>query len=55
MDETNYAKVGYEAYAEFTGGKTFDGRDMPKWGNLPDKTKEAWLEAALAILEADER
>lgn len=25
------AKVAYEAYARSTGGKTFDGRDMPAW------------------------
>jgi hypothetical protein len=54
MDEKDYGQIGYEAYAEFTGGKTWDGRDMPKWDNLPNKIKEAWLEAALAIIEADE-
>jgi hypothetical protein len=43
-------KIGYEAYAKFTGGKTFDGRDMPEWGDLTDRIQDAWRAAARAIL-----
>lgn len=43
-------KVGYEAYAKFTGGKTFDGRDMPKWDDLTENIQNAWRAAAHAIL-----
>ena len=43
-------RVGYNAYAEFTGGKTFDGRDMPTWDALPERIRGAWEEAARAIL-----
>lgn len=39
------AQVGYEAYAEYTGGKTFDGRDMPTWDALPDRIQGAWRAA----------
>lgn len=46
-----YGQVGYEAYAESTGGKTFDGRDMPKWDELPARIKTAWEYASEAILE----
>lgn len=46
------AKVGYESYAEKTGGKTFDGRQMPKWEELPSKIQEAWEAATHAIVEA---
>jgi NTP pyrophosphatase (non-canonical NTP hydrolase) len=43
------AKEGYEAYAAFTGGKTFDGRDMPTWENLTDRIKQAWAAAAVGM------
>lgn len=41
--------VGYEAYAQSTGGKTFDGRDMPRWSDLPERIQKAWNDASLAI------
>lgn len=44
-----YAQIGYEAYAQSTGGKTFDGRDMPTWEALPDRIQRAWTDAATAI------
>jgi hypothetical protein len=40
---------GYEAYARSTGGKTFDGRAMPAWSELPDRIQRAWDEAAFAV------
>lgn len=43
------AEAGYKGYAESTGGKTFDGRDMPAWEELPDRTVQAWAAAAGAI------
>lgn len=43
------AHVAYDAYAAFTGGKTFDGRDMPKWDELPDRIKDAWRAAIAAV------
>lgn len=43
------ARVGYEAYARTTGGKTFDGRQMPTWDALPQNIKTAWQAAAKAI------
>jgi hypothetical protein len=48
-------QVGYEAYAEHTGGKTFDGRDMPTWEQVcasGTKVAGAWEAAAAAILAA---
>ncbi len=42
-------QVGYQAYAESTGGKTFDGRDMPSWEELPGRIQAAWDAAAKAI------
>ena len=46
----NEGRIGYEAYAHSTGGKTFDGRDMPRWEDLPDPIQTAWEAAGLAIL-----
>jgi hypothetical protein len=45
------AKRGYEGYAASTGGKTFDGRDMPQWNELPDRIKEAWRAAIVAAVD----
>lgn len=42
-------QLGYEAYAAHTGGKTFDGRDMPNWADVSERTKSAWEAAAEAI------
>lgn len=46
-------QVGYDAYKASTGGKTYDGRDMPTWeqvqANTPHVAK-AWVSAALAIV-----
>lgn len=36
----------YAAYADATGGKTHDGRDMPDWSGLGDKIQAAWIAAA---------
>lgn len=46
------AKAGYQGYANATNGKTFDGRTMPAWDNLPDRTTQAWAAAAEAIVTA---
>lgn len=51
MKET--AHVAYDAYADFTGGKTFDGRDMPKWHELPDRIRDAWRAAIEAVTSTD--
>jgi len=47
-------KVAYEGYAESTGGKTHDGRDMPAWKDLGDRIKIAWIAAAGSAVEAFE-
>lgn len=50
-----YGQIGYEAYADATGGKTFDGREMPKWSELPERIENAWEAAAAAITRAHAR
>lgn len=49
---TARGEVGYKAYALSTGGKTFDGRDMPAWEELPERIRGAWEAAASAIVGA---
>ncbi len=50
VDGHDVGKLGYEAYASSTGGKTFDGRDMPTWEDLPERIQRAWYAAASAII-----
>lgn len=54
MTAPSPAKAAYEAYAESTGGRTFDGRPMPTWNELPDRIRIAWgaaADAARAFVE----
>lgn len=55
MEPSDLARIGYEAYAKHTGGKTFDGRDMPDWSDLPPRTVLAWRAAAMVIQDAAEK
>jgi hypothetical protein len=49
MPETHHlGRIAYTAYAASTGGKTFDGRDMPQWIDVPMRIKDAWQAAAVA-------
>lgn len=41
--------VAYEAYADSRRWLTFDGKEMPRWKDVRDDIKEAWIEAALAV------
>lgn len=50
--ELHRAKTAYEAYADSTGGKTFDGRDMPLWAALGPRIQRAWEAAAQAAVDA---
>lgn len=47
MKET--AHVAYDAYGDFVEWKNFHGDPMPKWGELPEKIKDAWRAGCLAI------
>ncbi len=50
----SYGQIGYEAYAKSTGGKTFDGRDMPTWAQVNERSPhvaKAWEDATMAVLE----
>lgn len=53
------AQLAYAAYAQSTGGRTFDGRPMPAFEDLGDSVTTAWQAAAQAVVtavrEADEQ
>lgn len=45
-------QIGYEAYAQSTGGKTYDGRDMPTWEQVAEespKVAKAWEDAGNTV------
>lgn len=43
-------EIAYDAYGKTTEYKNFMENPMPKWEELPDKIKEAWDNAASAIM-----
>lgn len=49
--DEDLGRVGYDAYKESTGGKTFDGRDMPTFDGILERTPHvarAWAAAMSA-------
>lgn len=52
MAEPTNGQIAYAAYAESTGGKTYDGRPMPLWDELPQRIRDAWTAAAEAVRTA---
>ena len=49
MTDVEKAKAGYERYGEFVGWKNYAGLPMPKWEDLPEKTRGAWTAVAIEI------
>lgn len=45
------AQVGFEAYSKNAGGKTWDGKDIPKWEDVGEKVQSNHMAMALAIIE----
>jgi hypothetical protein len=44
-------RIAYEAYAEFTGGRSLvTGADLPTWPDLPEAIRLAWTAAAAKVL-----
>jgi hypothetical protein len=48
-----YAEVAYEAYKMSVGGKSIKGEPLPKYKDMPAGIQAAWMNAAAAVLEAD--
>lgn len=47
------AKIAYEAYGRRTDFKNYQGLPMPKWDNLTPTIRDAWNEAAAAVINAN--
>lgn len=47
-DDMKLGRVAYDAYGAATDWKTYDGRQMPAWTDLPQRIKYAWACAAAA-------
>lgn len=45
-------KVNYQAYGLSVGGKTYDGRPIPKWEDLGQKIQEGWVAGAEAVAQS---
>jgi hypothetical protein len=48
-------KVAFKAYSDHTGGKAFDGSDLPDWEGVPVPIQLAWCAAAVAVQRAGGR
>jgi hypothetical protein len=46
-----HAEHAYAAYGACVGWKNFRGDPMPEWGDLPDRTRTAWIAAAAAVVQ----
>lgn len=45
MELETIGQTAYEGYRRSTGGRTFDGRPMPLWEELPLAIQRAWQTA----------
>jgi hypothetical protein len=43
-------RAAYAGYGDRTGWKTYDGRVMPEWEELPERIREAWEAAGAAAV-----
>lgn len=46
MNIETLGQTAYEGYYASTGGRTFDGRPMPLWHELPITIQRAWQTGA---------
>ena len=51
-DPEALAKIAYEAYGQTTSFKNFRGEQMPKFENLGETIRRAWVNAAHAAAQA---
>lgn len=46
---TELAQAAYAAYGEWTGGLNHRGEPMPRWDDLGETIRRAWVAAAGAV------
>ena len=49
MNSEQRAKVAYNAYCNRVNWKSFKGDDLPKFENLPEHIRDAWMAAGDAV------
>ncbi len=42
------AQCAYEAYGVSVGGTTWDGKPIPKWGDIQERQRDGWRAAVKA-------
>lgn len=52
MDEETLGKVAFTAYSETKNWKTYDGKQIPAWNDLPHDVRTGWELAARAVEQA---
>ncbi len=50
-DQTELAKIAYDAYGEAPDHKNYQGLPMPGWDDLGDAIQAAWISAANAVAD----
>ncbi len=57
-DVARLAEIAFDAYSAATGGKTWDGKDIPPFASVRDRTPHvarAWEAAVAAVLREVDR
>lgn len=50
IDAISYGQIAYEGYCESSDGKSLvTGAILPKWQDLSDDIRVAWIQSALAV------
>ena len=52
QDHRDYPQIAYEAYGDYVGWVSYNNEHMPTWQNLPQRIRDAWESAALAVRKA---
>lgn len=55
MTYKEYAELAFNAYSASTGGKTYDGKPIPKWNELPERIQQAWEVAVHTVFDELEK
>ena len=50
VDNPCHGQVAYEAYAKAVGGKAWNGEPLKTYDELPERIKDAWSTAAMAVI-----
>lgn len=47
-NKKSLGEIAYDGYRDHTGGKTWNGYDMPHWADLGEHVRSAWEAGAKA-------